>query len=132
MNRVVLMGRLTKNPELRITQSGTKVCSFCVACDRRYQTNGKRQADFINCIAWRQTADFIASYFKKGNRIALEGSLQVRSYDDESGNRRYAAEILTEHAEFCEKKSEGNQSGIGTADGAESFDSSDEYDDLPF
>lgn len=131
MNKVILIGRLVKAPELRMTQSGTKVCSFCVACDRRYEQNGEHKADFINCVAWRQTAEFVAAYFKKGNRIALEGSLQVRSWEDDSGTKRYATEVLVEHAEFCEKKSEGTQGSTGQTNGAARFDSFDEYDDLP-
>lgn len=114
MNSVVLVGRLTKDPELRTTQSGVSVCSFTVACDRRYTQDGKREADFINCIAWRQSGEFVSRYFTKGNRIALEGSIQTRSWDDQNGNKRYATEVVVDHAEFAQSKSELTQSGDRT------------------
>ena len=105
MNQVILLGRITKDPELKQTQSGVPVCSFTVACDRRYQKEGEdRQADFINCVAWRQTAEFINRFFVKGMRIALVGSIQTRSWDDEKGNKRYATEVIVEHAEFASDK----------------------------
>ena len=102
VNEVILVGRLTKDPELKSTLSGVSVCSFTVACDRRYQKEGERQADFISCVAWRNTAEFISKYFPKGTRIALEGSLQTRSWEDDAGNKRYATEVVVDHAEFCE------------------------------
>ena len=108
MNKVILVGRLARDPELKTTQSGVSVCSFTVACDRRYQKEGEeRQADFINCVAWRGTADFVAKYFTKGTRIALDGSIQTRSWDDDEGNRRYVTEVIVDHAEFAQSKSEG-------------------------
>lgn len=108
MNKVILVGRLTRDPELRTTQSGVSVCSFTVACDRRYQKQGEeRQADFINCIAWRQQADFICKFFTKGMRIALDGSIQTRSWDDNDGNKKYATEVVVDHAEFAQSKNEG-------------------------
>lgn len=109
MNKVILVGRLTKDPELRTTQSGISVCSFTVACDRRYQKQGEeRQTDFINCIAWRQQADFICKFFSKGVRIALDGSIQTRSWDAQDGTKRYATEVVVEHAEFAQSKAEGS------------------------
>lgn len=107
MNRVVLVGRLARDPELRTTPSGVSVCNFTVACDRRYTQNGERQADFINCIAWRQSGEFVSRYFTKGNRIALEGSIQTRSWDDQNGNKRYATEVVVDHVEFAQSKGEG-------------------------
>lgn len=110
MNRVVLVGRLTKDPEVRTTPSGVTVCNFTVACDRPYVKQGEeRQADFINCIAWRQTGEFVSKYFVKGNRIALDGSIQTRSWDDKNGNKRYATEVVVDHVEFAQSKGEGNQ-----------------------
>lgn len=144
MNRVVLVGRLTKDPELRTTPSGVSVCNFTVACDRRYSQNGERQADFINCIAWRQSGEFIARYFTKGNRIALEGSIQTRTWDDQNGNKRYATEVVVDHAEFAQSKGEGNggfasQPAPQAAPSAPSAPSGDidgfmpiEEEDLPF
>lgn len=143
MNKVILVGRLTKAPELRTTQSGVSVCSFTVACDRRFQKEGEeRQADFINCIAWRNTADFISNYFTKGTRIALDGSIQTHSWDAEDGTKRYATEVLVDHAEFAQSKSEGNSGNskarasepvfTGTNDIDSDFGDIELPDDLPF
>lgn len=108
INRVVLVGRLTANPETRTTQNGVAVCNFTVACDRRFVKQGEeRQADFINCIAWKQTGEFVSKYFVKGNRIALDGSIQTRSWDDKNGNKRYATEVVVDHVEFAQSKGEG-------------------------
>ena len=108
MNKVILVGRLTKDPELRATTSGISVCSFTVACDRRFVKAGEeRKADFINCIAWRQSAEAIAKYFVKGNRIALEGSIQTRTWQDNEGKNRYATEVVVEQWEFAQSKGEG-------------------------
>ncbi|WP_418830656.1 single-stranded DNA-binding protein [Ruminococcus sp.] len=102
MNKAILVGRLTKDPELRSTASGIPVCNFTVACDRRYQKQGEeRQADFINCTAWQKSAESIAQYFKKGHRIALEGSIQTRSWTDNEGKTRYATEVVVEQWEFA-------------------------------
>ena len=108
MNKVILVGRLTKDPELRATTSGVPVCSFTVACDRRYVKPGEeRKADFINCIAWRQSGEAISKYFVKGNRIALEGSIQTRSWTDNEGKTRYTTEVVVDQWEFAQSKSEG-------------------------
>ena len=109
---MILVGRLTKDPELRSTASGIPVCSFTVACDRRYQKQGEeRQADFINCIVWQKSAESIAQYFKKGHRIALEGSIQTRSWTDNEGKTRYSTEVMVEQWEFAQSKSEGGAVG---------------------
>lgn len=108
MNSVCLMGRLTADPELRHTQSQVAVTSFSIAVDRAYQVKGQdRQADFINIVAWRQTAEFICNYFRKGNRIAIHGSLQSRNYTDRDGNKRTAYEVVCDNAFFCESKNGG-------------------------
>lgn len=107
LNNVVIMGRLTADPELRQTASGIEVTSFCVAVDRGYVRQGEeRQADFINCVAWRQSAKFITSYFHKGSMIAITGSLQTRNYEDKSGAKRTATEVVVDSASFCGSKSE--------------------------
>ena len=112
MNKVILFGRLTKDPELRSTASGIPVCNFTVACDRRYVKQGEeRQADFINCIAWQKSAESIAQYFKKGHRIALEGSIQTRSWTDNEGKTRYSTEVMVEQWEFAQSKNEGGAVG---------------------
>ncbi len=103
MNKVILVGRLTKDPEVKNTSSQVAFCNFTVAVDRRFKDqNGQRQADFINCVAWRQTATFISSYFRKGSKIGIVGSLQSRSYDDNNGQKRYVTEVVVEEAEFVE------------------------------
>ena len=105
MNKVILVGRLTKDPELRNTQSGTAVCSFTIACDRHFVKQGEeRQVDFINCIAWQKTAEFVSKYFTKGTRIALEGSIQTRTWDDNEGKKHYATEVLVDNVEFAQSK----------------------------
>ena len=110
MNKVELVGRLTKDPEVKVTSNQTQFCNFTVAVDRRFKDqNGQRQADFINCVAWRQTAVFIQKYFRKGNRIGLVGSIQTRSYDDQSGQKKFITEVVVDEAEFVE--SSGATSG---------------------
>ena len=110
MNKVELVGRLTKDPEVKLTSNQTQFCNFTVAVDRRFKDqNGQRQADFINCVAWRQTAVFIQKYFHKGNRIGLVGSIQTRSYDDQNGQKRFITEVVVDEAEFVE--SSGGASG---------------------
>lgn len=106
INTVALMGRLTADPELKHTPNGVAVVSFCIAVNRKFKD---QQTDFINCVAWRQTAEFICKYFGKGQMIALEGSIQTRNYTDRDGNKRNATEVLVENASFCEnKKNESN------------------------
>ncbi len=112
LNTVILMGRLTADPELRTTSNNLSVLSFSVAVDRSYQAQGQeRQADFINCVAWRQNADFISKYFRKGQMIAIEGSIQTRSYEDKNGNKRTAFEVIVNRASFCGSKSESGSAG---------------------
>ncbi len=109
MNKVILMGRLTRDPELRTTQNNTTLCQFTVAVDRRFKSaSGERQADFINCTAWRQTADFIGRYFTKGARIAVVGSIQTSSWDDSEGKRQYKTEVVVDEAYFTESKGSGS------------------------
>lgn len=112
MNICILMGRLTAAPELRSTQSGTSVLQFTLAVDRDYQKQGEeRQADFIYCVAWRQTAEFISRYFGKGAMIAVEGSIQTRNYEDKQGNKRTATELIVNKAHFTGEKKEGGSQG---------------------
>ncbi|MGI6078528.1 MAG: single-stranded DNA-binding protein [Fastidiosipilaceae bacterium] len=111
MNRAILLGRLVRDPELRTTQNGTSVCSFTLAIDRRFKNQyGERQTDFIPCVAWSKTAEFCAQYFSQGQRMALLGSIQPRSWEDQEGNRRYTTEVVAEEIYFADsKKSSGNQ-----------------------
>lgn len=106
MNVICLMGRLVADPELKSTPNGVSVTSFCIAVDRSYQPKGQeRQTDFINCVAWRNTAEFITRFFRKGQRIALQGSLQSRNYQDREGNKRTAYEVVIDNASFVDPKS---------------------------
>ena len=104
MNRVILMGRLTADPELRQTPQGTAVTSFTIAVDRRIKTENGQQADFITCVAWRKTAEFICRYFQKGRMIAIEGQLQSRSWDTQDGKRQYATEVIVDNVSFTGEK----------------------------
>lgn len=107
LNCAVIMGRLVADPELRTTPNGISVTSFCVAVDRSFVKAGEeRKADFINVVAWRQTADFVTRYFHKGSMIAVQGSIQTRSYEDKNGNKRTAVEIVADNVSFCGSKSE--------------------------
>ena len=113
MNRVELVGRITKDPEVKLTSSQTAYCNFTVAVDRKFKDqNGERQADFINCVAWRQTANFIGKYFHKGSKIGVCGSLQTRSYENQNGQKIFVTEVVVDDAEFVDSKngSEGASS----------------------
>lgn len=102
LNVVALMGRLVADPELRTTPQGTNVCRFRLACDRSFVRQGEqRQADFLDVVAWRQTAEFVSKYFQKGSLIAIEGSLQTRQYQDKNGNNRTAVEVLADNVSFA-------------------------------
>ena len=112
MNKAIIMGRLTRDPELRTLQDNVSVCTVTVAVDRRSRAqNGERQADFIPVVFWRQTAEFVARYFTKGSRIAVVGRIQVRNYEDSAGQKRTATEIVAEEAHFADSKQSGDSSG---------------------
>ena len=97
LNMIAAIGRLTHTPELRTTTSGKEICSFDVACERSYSANGQRETDFLPCVAWGKTAQFISQYFDKGSMIAVNGSLQTRKYQDKQGNNRTAYELSLIH-----------------------------------
>ena len=107
LNSVIIMGRLTADPELRTTPNGLSVTSFTVAVDRNYKSGDERQTDFISVVAWRGTADFVTRFFKKGQMIAVQGSLQVRNYEDKNGNKRTAYDVVADNVSFCGSKAEG-------------------------
>ena len=109
MNKIFLIGRLTKDPELRYTPSGAAVCSFTLAVDRRFTSqNGEREADFINIVVWNKAAESSAKYLSKGRQTAVEGRLQIRSYDDKDDQRRWVTEVIADNVEFL-----GNGQGQG-------------------
>lgn len=114
MNKTILMGRLTANPELRQTQSGIASCRFTVAVNRRFKNaNGEYDADFIPCVAWRQTAEFVSKYFSKGSMICVEGSLRTGSYQDRNHSdvTHYTTDLYVDNVEFCGSKSNNGEQG---------------------
>lgn len=115
LNSVIIMGRLTADPELRTTPSGLSVTSFTVAVDRNYKSGDEKQTDFISVVAWRGTADFVTRFFKKGQMIAVQGSLQVRNYEDKNGNKRTAYEVVADNVSFCGSKNEGGNNTYAAA-----------------
>ncbi len=104
INRVVLVGRLTRDPELRKTASNASVVSFTVACDRRFKTQGQPDADFISCVAWNKVADLMVQYLHKGSLVGVEGRIQTRNYDDANGRRVYVTEVVADSVQFLEPK----------------------------
>jgi single-strand DNA-binding protein len=113
MNKVILVGRLTKDPEVKTTQNQIEYCSFSVAVDRRFKTaSGERQADFINCVAWRQQAKLLGQYFQKGSRIGIVGNLQTRDYEKD-GKKVYVTEVAVDEIEFVDSKRESSGSSSG-------------------
>ena len=104
LNRIVLMGRLTRDPELRKTQSDTPVCSFSLAVDRDYKRDGEKETDFIDVVAWRSTAEFVSRYFAKGRMAVVEGRLQIRDWTDKEGGKRRSAEVVVDNMYFGESK----------------------------
>lgn len=114
LNSVCLMGRLTADPELKSTQSGVSVCSFRIAVDRTYQPKGQeKQTDFINIVTWRGTAEFVSRYFRKGQLVAVQGSIQTSQYTDRDGNKRTAFDVVADNVFFAEKKAESGETKQG-------------------
>ena len=149
LNKVVLAGRITADPELKQTTSGVSVLSFSLAVNRRFSKNeqGEQQTDFINMVAWRQTAEFISKYFRKGSAICVTGSIQTRRWQDGQGQNRYATEVVVDEAMFVDSRSEsGNAQGnsympdayntapaySSNAGSAPNFEELNTDDDLPF
>lgn len=127
MNKVVLIGNLTKDPDKTTTSNGVDVARFTIAVQRKFKNeDGNYESDFINCIAWRTKAEFISKYFKKGNKIAIEGAIQTRSYEASDGTKRYVTEIVVEDCEFVQKREESGKEVV--APKPEPIDD----DDLPF
>lgn len=125
MNKVVLVGRLTAKPELRYTNSNTAFLRFSIAVNRNFTgADGKREADFINVVAWRKQAETISKYFDKGNLIAIEGRLQTGSYDDRDGNKRYTMDVALDNFEFVEGKNR-TQSDSGSSNEPSPYDYQD-------
>lgn len=140
MNKAIIMGRLTADPELKQTQSGISVTSFTVAVDRQKDKDGNKSADFISVTAWRERAEFISRYFSKGDPIIIDGRIQTRNYEDKQGNKRTAVEILCEHAEFVpgnskkrdEREDDAEVSAPPKNTGNADFEEVTDDNDLPF
>lgn len=130
MNKVILLGRLTRDPETRYTQTtNTQVTSFTLAVNRRFVKQGEeRQADFISCVSWNKTAEFVSKYFKKGQQVGVIGRIQTRNYDDEQGIKHYVTEVIAEEVYFAGDKKDATQNDIQTTADFEITNS----DDLPF
>lgn len=133
LNKVILGGRLTANPELRQTPSGVMVLTFGIAVNRNYRSRnedgsmGQPQADFINCVAWRERAEFISKYFHKGSSICVIGSIQTRTYNDQQGNKRYVTEVVVDDTYFVDSKSDN----LGSQPSAQAYMPSG-YGDAPY
>lgn len=127
MNNIVLLGRLTKDADIRSTQSGKVVASFTLAVDRPYTQNGKKEADFIACQIWGKSAEILGKSVHKGQRVLLEGRLQIRQYTDKNGNKRTAAEVVTDRFEFIERKEQTETQGMETFGQQMPFD-----EEIPF
>lgn len=127
LNKIFIMGRLTKDPELRRTPTGTAVTSFTLAVDRDFKgQNGEKETDFIEVVAWRNTAEFVAKYFAKGRAAVVEGRLQIRDWKDKDGNNRRSAEVVADNVYFADSKRDDNAP-------AQAFAEIDDYDDeVPF
>ena len=125
LNHIVIMGRLTRDPELRRTGSGVAVASFSVAVDRDFggRDGGEKETDFIDCVAWRQTGEFVSKYFTKGSMIVVSGRLQIRGWTDKDGNKRRTAEVVADNVYFGESKrnSEGGNAYGGNTYGGNSY-----------
>lgn len=129
INKVILQGRLTKQPELRRTQSNTAVTSFTLACDRPPRKGADKVTDFVDCVAWSGTAEFVSKYFGKGQLMLVCGSLQARDWEDKNGQKRRSWEVIIQEAHFCESKREAKPDGnIDASD----FDDYDGMGELPF
>lgn len=119
LNKIVIMGRLTRDPELRRTQSGTAVTSFSIACDRDFKSqNGEKETDFIDVVAWRNTAEFVSRYFSKGRMAVVEGRLQIRDWTDREGGKRRSAEVVADNVYFGDSKRDNGGEYGGSPYGA--------------
>ena len=132
MNRIILLGRLVKDPDVKVTTSGKTVCTFTLAVARPFSgKDGKREADFINIQTWNKTAELIGNYVSKGQRLLVDGRLQIRSYDGKDGQKHYATEVVADRVEFIERKEKSAQKAESEA--MEGFGSEVQFDEeIPF
>jgi len=135
INKVFLQGRLVADPELRHTQQGTPVASYRLAVERDYKSKDQKgqDTDFVNIVSWRNTAEFVSRYFTKGRMMLVEGRLQMRSYTDKDGNKRVAAEVVTDNVHFADSRKDGSNNEDGSLQESAGFDElADDDGDLPF
>lgn len=136
LNKTILGGRLTSDVELKQTPSGVAVCSFSIAVNRKQSKDKEQVTDFINCVAWRERAEFISKYFKKGSSICIVGQIQTRTWTDNSGNKKYATEVVVDETFFVDSKSESapvqNGGYAPTANAAPQFEVLEDDEELPF
>lgn len=128
LNRVVLVGRLTRDPDLRYTASGVAVANFTVAANRPFRNQqGEQEADFINCVVWRKTAENLANYMKKGSMIGVDGRIQTRSYEGQDGKMVYVTEVVAENIQFLESRGASQQRGPGPGSGPSSYSPNESF-----
>lgn len=133
MNKVILMGRLTKDPEVRYAQSGKCVAQFTLAVDRQFKdANGNKEADFIPVVVWNKAAELVGNSCQKGHRLLVDGRLQIRSYDAKDGTKRWVTEIIANGVEFIERKADGGSASGGEKGGMESFGQAEDLSNIPF
>lgn len=137
MNKVILIGNLTRDPELSSTPSGVSLCRFSIAVNRPYtQGDGEKKTDFFNCTAWRGMAENVAKYCKKGNKVAIEGSVQIRTYEDNNGQQRTAVDVICSNVEFLSQKStaagDTTEQNRGTGKKIAQLEAFEDDDDCPF
>ena len=131
-NKAILGGRLTTDPELKQTQSGTPVCTFSIAINRKGNKDGQQTSDFINCVAWRERAELISKYFHKGSSICIVGEIQTRKWQDNNGNNRNATEVIVNEVNFVDSKADNATAGTPNPMQAPSFVEMSNDEDLPF
>ena len=137
LNQINVMGRLTRDPELRYTQNQVPVCSFTIACSRDFGgSNGRRETDYFDCVAWRSVGELVSEYFTTGRMIVVAGHLQNRNWTDKDGNKRRSTEIITENVYFGDSRIRGDSKGSASANDDEGFEAPDDYGpedgELPF
>lgn len=133
LNKIIIMGRLTRDPEMRHTQTGTAVASLTLACDRDFKPqNGEKETDFIDVVVWGKTAEFAANYFTKGRMAIVEGRLQVRNWQDKDGNKRKTTEVVADRMYFGDSKQEAKQESKKQTAPADDFCEIEDDGDLPF
>lgn len=133
LNKIIIQGRLTDTPVMQQTASGVDVTTFTVAVERNYKNqDGNKQTDFINCVAWRNTAKFVCDYFSKGKMVIIAGALETRSYEDKNGNKRKAVEVIVSEVNFCGDKNNADQTTNSTGGNVADFFAEIDDDDIPF